>query len=149
MLFSFLWKSILFFYRFIFYWRITAIQYYADFCHASAWISHGYTYVPCLLNIPHTSTPSHPSRLSENTEFELHHYQIPTGYLFAEDILKWIVFLYFNWQMCDGEEYSSVHTVLRNEHWNTLMLLLFWHYQDANSFIQHCLYTMSANVSTV
>ena len=34
------------------------------FCHTSTWISHRYTYVPSLLNLP--PTPSHPSRLSQS-----------------------------------------------------------------------------------
>ena len=42
----------------IFNWSIIALQYCADFCHASAWISHWHTYVPSLLNLPPTSYPT-------------------------------------------------------------------------------------------
>ena len=43
-----------------FNWGIIALQYCIHFCHTSTWISHRYTYVPSLLNLP--PTPSHPSR---------------------------------------------------------------------------------------
>ena len=39
---------------FIFNWRIIALQDCVGFCHTSAWISHRYTYVPSLLNLPHS-----------------------------------------------------------------------------------------------
>ena len=44
-----------------FNWGVIALQYCVRFCHTSKWISHRYTYVPSLLNLP--PTPSHPSRL--------------------------------------------------------------------------------------
>ena len=50
----------LFFFSFIFYWRIIALQNFVVFCQVSTWISRRYTYVPSLLNLPPTS---HPSRL--------------------------------------------------------------------------------------
>ena len=37
------------------HWRIISLQYCVGFCHRSTWISHRYTYVPCLLNLPSTS----------------------------------------------------------------------------------------------
>ena len=37
---------------FIFNWGITALQYCVSFCYASTWISHRYSYVPSLLNLP-------------------------------------------------------------------------------------------------
>ena len=43
--------------NFIFNWRIIAFQCCVDFCHTSTWISHRYTYVPLLLNLPPTSHP--------------------------------------------------------------------------------------------
>ena len=46
----------------MFYWRIIALQYYAGFCHTSAWISHRYTHIP-FLSCP---TPSHSSRLFQS-----------------------------------------------------------------------------------
>ena len=48
---------------FIFNWRITSLQYCADFCHTSTWISHRFTYISSLLNPPRTS---HPSRLPQS-----------------------------------------------------------------------------------
>ena len=41
--------------KFIFNWRIIALQYCSGFCHVSAWMSHWYTYVPSHL-------PPHPTR---------------------------------------------------------------------------------------
>ena len=41
-----------FFFKFIFNWRIIALQYCVGFCHTSTWISHRYTYIPSLLNFP-------------------------------------------------------------------------------------------------
>lgn len=48
--------SILFF---KFNWRAIAPQCCVDFCHTSTWMSHRYTYIPALLNLPLTffSTP--------------------------------------------------------------------------------------------
>ena len=43
------------FFKFIFNWRIISLQYSVGFCHTSTWISHRYTYVPFLLNLPPTS----------------------------------------------------------------------------------------------
>ena len=59
------------FLKFIFNWRIMALQYSVGFCHTSTWISHSYTYVPSLLNLILPSTPGHSSTLSETTRFEL------------------------------------------------------------------------------
>ena len=42
-----------FFEKFIFNWRIIALQYCVGFCHTSIWISHRYN-VPSLLNLPPT-----------------------------------------------------------------------------------------------
>ena len=44
----------------IFNWRIVALQYCVGFCHLSTWISHRYTYVSSLLNLPPTSEPLPP-----------------------------------------------------------------------------------------
>ena len=49
------------FLKFIFNWRITALQYCIGFCHTSTWISHRYTYVHSLLNL--VPTPPHPTPL--------------------------------------------------------------------------------------
>ena len=38
-------------------WRIIALLCCVGFCHTTKWISHKYTYVPSLLNLPQPSTP--------------------------------------------------------------------------------------------
>ena len=43
--------------RFIFHWKITGLRCCVGFCHISTWISHRYTCVPSLLNLPPTSHP--------------------------------------------------------------------------------------------
>ena len=48
------------YFKLIFNGKIIALQYCVGFCHTATWISHRYTYVPSLLNLPPTS---HPSRL--------------------------------------------------------------------------------------
>ena len=42
----------------IFYWRIIALQCCIDFCHTTMWISHKYTYIRSILNLPPTSHPT-------------------------------------------------------------------------------------------
>ena len=37
---------------YFFNWRIIALQNFVVFCQTSTWISHRYTYVPFLLNLP-------------------------------------------------------------------------------------------------
>ena len=49
----------------IFNWRIIALPCCVGFCPVSTWISHRYTYVHSLLNLP--PTPSNSSRLSQST----------------------------------------------------------------------------------
>ena len=53
-----------------FNWRTITLQYYDDFCHTSAWISHGCICVPpsqtCLL----PPSPPYPSGLSQSPGFE-------------------------------------------------------------------------------
>ena len=43
-----------------FYWEIVALQYCSGFCHTATGISHRYTYVPSLLNLPLTSHLPYP-----------------------------------------------------------------------------------------
>ena len=50
----------LFYYICLFNWRIIALQYWGGFCHTSTWISHRYTYVPSILNLPPISHPTSP-----------------------------------------------------------------------------------------
>ena len=52
-----LWFQCDFFNWFIFYWRIIALQNFAIFCQTSIWISHRYTYIPSLLELPPISLP--------------------------------------------------------------------------------------------
>ena len=40
------------FLKFIFSWRITALQYCVGFCCISTWICHRYTHIPSLLKLP-------------------------------------------------------------------------------------------------
>ena len=54
------------FFKFVFNWKIISLQYCVAF-YTTTWISHKYTYVPILLNLPPPSTPSHSSRLSQST----------------------------------------------------------------------------------
>ena len=66
--------SLFSFFLIICHWRINALQYCVGFCHILAWISHKYTYVPCLLNLPSISHPIPPPRLSQSTGLSsLHH----------------------------------------------------------------------------
>ena len=40
-----------------FNWKIIALQNFVVFCQTSTWISHRYTYIPSLLNLPPLSLP--------------------------------------------------------------------------------------------
>ena len=70
------------FFKLFFYWRIIALQNFVVFCQTSIWISHRYTYIPSLLNLP--PLPPHiplgwyraPIQVSWAIQ------QIPVGYLF-------------------------------------------------------------------
>ena len=52
------WRSLFLKEVFTFTCRVIALQYCVGFCHTSTWISHRYTYVPSLLNLPPTSRPT-------------------------------------------------------------------------------------------
>jgi len=54
-----------------FNWRIIALQCCVGFSHTSAWISHGYTYVPSLLKFPPTSHPTPPLWVVTEPQVEL------------------------------------------------------------------------------
>ena len=56
---------VFYFFKFIFNWRIIALQYCVVFCHTSAWISHSYV-PPSSTSLP-PPTPSYTSRLSQST----------------------------------------------------------------------------------
>ena len=67
----------------IFYCKIFTLQYCADFCHTSTWISHRYTYVPSLLNLSAIPHPIPPSRLSQSTRLSsLCHSKSPLSILY-------------------------------------------------------------------
>ena len=70
------------FFHYVFNWRIVALQCCVGFCHTTTCISHKYTYIPSLLNLPSIPYPSHPSRLSQNTRLSSVMQQIHTSYLF-------------------------------------------------------------------
>ena len=56
--------AVFYFFSLIYFnWRIIALQCCVGFCHPSTWISHRYTYVPSLLDLPATF---HTSRLSQS-----------------------------------------------------------------------------------
>ena len=50
----------LFLINYSFYRRIIALQDFSVFCQTSTRISHEYTYIPSLLNLPLTSLPTPP-----------------------------------------------------------------------------------------
>ena len=84
---------------FIFNWRITALQHCVSFCHTSTWISHRYTHVSSLLNLPPTSHSIPPSRLSESTRCDL-----PASYsTFPLSTLHMLIFMFqyysLNWSL--------------------------------------------------
>ena len=68
----------------VFNWRITALQYCVGFWHTTVWISHKYTYVPSLLNLPSLPHPVSPLWVVTKHQLELPVpiQQLPTGYLF-------------------------------------------------------------------
>ena len=45
-------------YSFFFNWRIVVLQNFVVFCHTSTWISHRYTDISFLLNLPPISLPT-------------------------------------------------------------------------------------------
>ena len=52
---------LLFFPLYFFNWRIFALKNFVVFCHTSTWISHRYTHVHSLLNLPSIAFPTPPS----------------------------------------------------------------------------------------
>ena len=56
---------------FLFNWRIIFLQYCIDFCHTTMWISHMYTYISSLLNLPPTSHPIPPLWVIAEHQVEL------------------------------------------------------------------------------
>ena len=58
------------FFNYIYNWLMTALQYWFDFYHISAWINHRCTYVPSLLNLPLSSHPFPPLQVVTEPQFE-------------------------------------------------------------------------------
>ena len=69
---------------FFFNWRIIALQNFVVFCQTSTWISHRYTYIPSLLNLPPISLPipAPPGWYRAPVWVSWATQQIPAGYLF-------------------------------------------------------------------
>ena len=73
----------LFLFKFIFNWRITALQYCVGFCYIAIRISHKYTYVLSFLNLHHTSYPVSPLEVVTEHQIWASYVtqQISTGFL--------------------------------------------------------------------
>ena len=50
----------LYLFNYFFNWKIIALQNFAVFCQTSTWISHSYTYIPSLLELPPVFLPIPP-----------------------------------------------------------------------------------------
>ena len=60
---------ILFVFKFFFNWRIIALQNFLVFCQTSTWMSHRYTYIPSLLNLPPMESHITKCKLDSQWEF--------------------------------------------------------------------------------
>ena len=66
-----LWRTpFLLFLNLFFDWRIIALQNFVVFCQTSTWISHRYTYISSLRNIPPISLPIPPLQVGTESLFE-------------------------------------------------------------------------------
>ena len=68
-----------------FNWRVIALQNCVSFWQTSAWISHRYTCIPSLLNLPPTSPPIPPIEVVTELRFDFPepYSKFPIGYLFT------------------------------------------------------------------
>ena len=84
-----------------FNWRINALQNFAVFCHTSTWISHRYTYVLSLLNLPPISLPIPPFLVDTEPLFE-----------FPETYSKFPLAVYFTYGNLSFHVTLSIHLTL-------------------------------------
>ena len=121
------WIILFFFFhlkKFIFHWRIIALQNFAVFCQIPTWISHRYTYIPSLLNLPLISPPSHPSKLIQSPFLSFRrHIEIPIGYLFY--IWSWRFLCY---------SFHTSHPLLPSPHVHKFILYVFLYCCPVNKF---------------
>ena len=61
----------IFFLSLFFYWMIIALQNFVVFCQTSTGISHTYTYIPSILNLPPISLPTQHLYVDSEPLFEL------------------------------------------------------------------------------
>ena len=86
-----------FLFNFFFNWRIIALQNFAVFCQTSTWISHGYTYIPSLLNLPPISLPILPLEVDTEplSEFPEPYSKMPLAIYFTYgDVSSMLLFPY-------------------------------------------------------
>ena len=86
-----------FFYLY-FYWRIIALQNFVIFCQTSTWISHKYTYIPSLLNLPPISRSIPPLWVDTEPLFE-----------FPEPYSKFLLAIYFTYGNVSFHVTISIH----------------------------------------
>ena len=77
---------------FIFNRRIIALQYFVGFWQASAWISHGYTYVPSLSSPSHLHLHCIPSRFVQSPSLGLLNYTANSHWL---SVLHMVVYAFY------------------------------------------------------
>ena len=98
-------SSILFFFFFLIYlffnWRITALQNFVVFCQTSTWISHRYTYIPSLFNLPPICLPIPPLQVDTEPLFE-----------FPETYNKFPLAIYFTYGNVSFHVTLSIHLTL-------------------------------------
>ena len=89
----------------IFYWSIITLWCVRFRC-AMKWISHMYTYIPFLSDLPPTPPPSHPSGPSHSTKTPCAIERLPTSYLFYT---WWYVYVNPNLPICPPLYFPQKH----------------------------------------
>ena len=84
-----------------FNWRIIALQNFVVFCQTSTWISHRYTYILSLLNLPPISLPISPLKGDTEPLFE-----------FPEPYSKFPLAIYFTYDNVSFHVTPSIHLAL-------------------------------------